>query len=144
MASKKQGDGMKKKGSGFTLIELMIVITIVGILAMVAIPAYDSYMMRGRRSDAQQLLIEIATKQGQFLLDARGYADAVGDGGLNIGRTGWTCAAGCTNRFYSVAISTVDNNAQPPYFQLTATAEGIQAPDGALTLDSTGAKTGKW
>lgn len=49
-----------KTHSGFTLIELMITVAIVGILSMIAYPSYTDYMIRSRRSDAKAALIEAA------------------------------------------------------------------------------------
>lgn len=48
----------RNKNPGFTLIELMIVVTVVAILAAIAIPAYSDYVTRARRSDAQAALLE--------------------------------------------------------------------------------------
>ena len=141
---------MRRPGmQGFTLVELLITVTIIGILAAVAYPSFDRYLIKARRSDAQQLLTDISSKQGQFILDARSYTDILGTGGLNIARDKWTCAttnAGCTGIYYTVAISTLTNAATPPYYQATATpvAGKSNASDGNLTLDSTGAKTGTW
>ena len=136
---------------GFTLVELMIVVAIIGVLAAVAYPSYDKYVTKARRSDAHQLLTEIYSKNGQYLLDARGYSDIIGTatGGLNMARSGWTCAttnAGCTNQYYTVTVSSLDNAATPPYFKASAVpiAGSTQASDGTLTIDSTGAKTGTW
>ena len=49
---------MKAGASGFTLIELMIVVTVVAVIAAIAIPAYGDYVIRARRSDAQSALLE--------------------------------------------------------------------------------------
>lgn len=131
---------------GFTLVELMIVVVVIGIIAAIAYPSYQDYVTRAKRSDAQQLMSEIALKQGQYILDARAYTDKIGSGGLNVSRSGWTCATSspyaCTNSLYSVTV-TVDNNATPPSFTITAApVSGTpQANDGTLTLSSTGAKT---
>jgi type IV pilus assembly protein PilE len=130
---------------GFTLIELMIVLAILGVLSAIAYPSYDKYVTRSRRSEAQQLLTDIYAKQSQYMFDARGYTDKFDSTGLNYTRTGWTCSSTtCSNTFYDVTIGSLSNTATPPYYKLTAAAKASQAADGNLTLDSTGAKTGTW
>jgi type IV pilus assembly protein PilE len=127
-----------KQLRGVTIVELLIVMTIIGILTAIAFPAYDSYLRRGRRADAQALMMDIAAKEQQFLLDARQYTATIGNGGLNISISGWTCAATCTNASYSIAVAAP---AGPPTFTITATPQGAQVSDGALTLDHQGNRT---
>ena len=59
---------------GVTLLELMVVVVIVGILASVAYPSYQSFTLRARRADAQQTLMDIAARQERFFGDNRNYA----------------------------------------------------------------------
>jgi len=65
-----------KKHAGFTLIEVMITVAILGILAAVALPAYTDYMTRGKIPDATSTLAVKRTQIEQFFLDNRTYEGA--------------------------------------------------------------------
>lgn len=124
-----------KKNQGFTLIELMITVAVVGILAAIAYPSYQSYLRRGHRADAQAYMMDLAQRQQQYLTDNRAYAPDVNSLSAPVPAN----VAG----FYTVQIVT---GATPPTFTITATAKGSQAPDGNLSIDNTGAKapSTKW
>ncbi|MBI1964748.1 MAG: prepilin-type N-terminal cleavage/methylation domain-containing protein [Betaproteobacteria bacterium] len=64
---------MEKKNGGFTLIELMIVVVIVGILASVAVPAYTDYVRRGKITEATTNLAALRVRMEQFFQDNRTY-----------------------------------------------------------------------
>lgn len=70
---------MVKKQTGFTLIELMIVVVIVGILAAVAIPNYQEYVKRGARTAGQAYLSGLAQAQELRFQNARAYSDTATD-----------------------------------------------------------------
>jgi type IV pilus assembly protein PilE len=63
---------------GFTLIELMVAVAIVGILAAIAAPAYTDYVVRGRIPDATNALATKAVRNEQFFQDNRTYVGAPG------------------------------------------------------------------
>jgi prepilin-type N-terminal cleavage/methylation domain-containing protein len=67
----------RKDESGFTLIELMIVIAIIGILAAIAIPQFSAYRTRSYNSAANADLRNAATAQEAYYVDAQSYASAV-------------------------------------------------------------------
>lgn len=135
-----------RNSQGFSLIELMIVLVIMGILSAIAIPGYQNYVKKANRADAQQVMMTIANKQQQYLLDARMYSNILGSAGLNVlaGDNKWTCtnvqATGCSNERYLITAE-VDNGAAPPTFTVIAIPTAIQSSDGTLRLLSTGAKT---
>lgn len=125
----------RMKNSGFTLIELMIVVAIVGILAMIALPSYENHVIRGNRSAAQAQMMDIANRQHQYLLANRVYATKA--------ELGYTLTSDVSNNYdYDI---TVDNNPDDgtpsPSYIITFTPSGRQAKDGALTLNSQGVKT---
>ena len=75
---------MHKKSTGFTLIELMIVVVVVAVLAAVALPSYSQYMRKAHRAQAQGFMLALANKEEQFILDQRAYTTTIGSGGLGL------------------------------------------------------------
>ena len=123
---------------GFTLIELMITVAVVGILAMIAYPGYMSQLIKGRRSAAQAVLLDIAQREQQYLLDARTYAGTVAT--LN------TTIPVNVSTYYTVTIAPAAG--PPASFVATATplAGTAQASDVVLSISDTGVKSpaGTW
>lgn len=62
-----------KLAKGFTLVELMIVVVVVGILSMVALPAYTDYIMRGKIPEATSNLATLRVRMEQWFQDNRTY-----------------------------------------------------------------------
>jgi type IV pilus assembly protein PilE len=117
---------------GFTLIEMLIVVAIVGILASVALPSYGNYLVRGNRAAAQAYLLNVAQAQAQYFADARSYAAT--PAALNLPVPAEVAS------YYTVTIDAADG--PPPSFTVTATpVTGTrQAGDGVLTIDNSGAR----
>jgi len=67
---------LKPANKGFTLVELMITVAIVGILAAVAIPSYRSYVVRGKIPEGTSVLAVRQVRLEQFFQDRRTYAGA--------------------------------------------------------------------
>lgn len=122
--------------NGFTLIELMIAVAIIGILAAIAYPSYSEYVVRSNRSAAESFILGVANKQEQYMLDAREYASAL----ATLGMSGVPSEV---SRNYAISL-TADNAATPPAYVITATPTGTQAARdtqcGAVTVNQAGTK----
>lgn len=66
-----------RHASGFTLIELLITVVILGIIASIALPSYNSYVVRSKLTEAHQVLSDLRVKQEQRFQDARTYSNAL-------------------------------------------------------------------
>lgn len=123
--------------SGFTLAELMIVVAIVAILAAIAIPSYNRYVLRANRSAAEDVMMSMASAQERFMIDSRQYTTANSD-------LGYGTLPDTVSPNYGIAMTT--SVGPPPGFTITATpvAGSNQANDtdcNVLTLDSNGNKS---
>jgi type IV pilus assembly protein PilE len=102
------------RSAGFTLIEVMIVVAIIGILATIAIPAYSDYVMRGRIPDATSYLSTMAVRMEQAFQDSRSYQPTAAN----------VCAIGATDttssRYFNFACVTTSST----LFTITATGKG--------------------
>ena len=108
---------------GFTLIELMIAVAVVGLLSVLAYPSYQQQVAKGRRADAKQALLELAQKMERFYTERGTYAGAA------LGNTGLypNLSAG---GYYDLTITaqTVDG------FTVKATPRGAQAGDACASF----------
>jgi type IV pilus assembly protein PilE len=118
---------------GFTLLEVMIAVVVVGILAAIALPSYSAHLRKSARAEAQSTLTDAASRQQQFLVDRRRYASS-------MSQLGVTPSTDLAAKFtFTVAADA----GPPPAFSVTATASGDQARDACptLTIDSGGHRT---
>lgn len=121
------------KNKGFSLIELLIVIAIVAILAAIAYPSYTSFIEDSKRSRVQQFMLEVASRQEQYFMDARQYFATADMAGLGLNEPQ------AVDNQYDVTV-VPDNGATPPTYTITATP--INGMGGAVqTLNSLGEKT---
>jgi type IV pilus assembly protein PilE len=133
-----KGPGVVRRTSGFTLIELMITVTVVAILASIAVPSFMQQVRKGRRSSAKATMMDIANREQQYLLASRTYADTA-----TLLATGYTVPSD-VSAYYTWTVTV--NSTTVPTFAITFTAVGAQAVDGPLTLDQAGnrAPLSKW
>lgn len=122
---------ISREQAGFTLIELMIAVVVVAILAMVAIPAYNDSVTKGRRSDAKSTLTTIAARQEQYFMDNKQYTD-------DLTKLGYDAAnkASSIDGYYKITAVTPTTNT----FDLTAVPVDNDSECGDFTLDETGAQ----
>lgn len=125
----------QNKEAGFTLIEVMIVVVIIGILAAIAYPSYQEQVRKSRRADATGVLTEAAQWLERFYTENGRYDQ---DRGGNAVVLPYTRAPIDGTQAYTVQLAAVARNS----FTVRAVPMGPQAGDrcGTLTLTNTGAK----
>jgi type IV pilus assembly protein PilE len=142
-----------RSNAGFTLIELIVAVTIVGLLTMIAVPAYRSYVLRSNRAVAKAVLVDMAAREETYFVDRKTYG-ALSVLGLNtyLNRDSSTSTTQTSNSIYSLSVGTLLTSSTCPATGLTgsvtsagytvaATPVGTQVNDTScvsLCLTSTG------
>ena len=118
---------MKTRQHGFTLIELMVVVVVIGILVAFAYPSYQQYIARTHRTEAQAIMMAQAQQQERLMTNTGAYVAQSVNSPEN---------SGAGDRFYSIVTTLPADGG----YLITATPEGRQndAKCGTLTLDTIG------
>jgi type IV pilus assembly protein PilE len=126
--------------TGFSLIEVMIVMVIIGVLLMVAVPGYQESMKKTRRTDAMRDLMELTSRQERFYAQHSEYAQEVeSPTGLNFGN------AASSAEHYTLSVTACEDKDPDDFsacYVLIAEPKpgGLQSDDkcGTLSVDSRG------
>lgn len=126
--------------TGFTLIEVLIVVAIVGILAAIAYPSYVDQVNKVRRADAQAALVELAAKLQEYYIDQTPTPTYVGaslKGDDAIFPNTVPLESDDTDKHYDLGFATPPTSS---FFKIEAKPVGTMAGDFTFSLDSRGSK----
>ncbi len=141
---KETADVRRNTNAGFTLIELMVVVIVLGILVAVALPSYQNYILKGNRAVAKAKLLDVAARQETYFGDNKVYTNSMGFFGfatVTMGvddKSNWV-APDSANAIYVISLALTNGGLS---YTATATPVNRQTKDSGncatFTLTNTG------
>jgi type IV pilus assembly protein PilE len=136
----------KRAAAGFSLIELMATVLIVGILMAIAVPSYSNHIRKSRRTEAKTALLDLAGREERYYNAQNNAYTAVA---ANLGYAAAGATTVMTNfsvgsGYYLVTVTASAAGTFPATYSITATPTGTQAADTtctSFTVDQTGQQT---
>lgn len=123
---------------GFTLIELMIVVAIIGIISAIAYPSYSQYLVKAGRAEGMSMLLQVMERQENHYRNKLTYSTDLSQIGFGSGNVESETGK------YSISAETCASGSIKRCVLLTATGQGRQIGDGDFTLNSRGEKSANW
>lgn len=122
---------------GFSLLELLVVISLIALLTAIAIPSYHSYITQTNRLDGKKAVLELSARLEQYFFDFQTYT-------IDIEQLGGTITS--ERGFYTLNITAEDCGDIVFCYQISAEpiASSPQANDPPFTLNSLNKRTGIW
>jgi len=122
------------KQAGFTLMESMITVLIVGILMSIAIPSYNDYVIRSNRTEAMNGLLDMMRAQENYFANEFTYT-------TDLTHLNYNSVQDTYSGVYKITSETCGTDPLTECVKLIATPQGTQANDGTMTLTSRGERT---
>lgn len=122
------------KQTGFSLIELMVTVVIIGIITSVAVPSYQRYVVEASRIEGMTALLDIMRLQEDYFANNLTYTD-------NLVNLNYTGPVETDSGRYLITADECTGLELTDCIELTATAQFAQSEDGNLVLDSRGIRS---
>lgn len=125
------------KKNGYTLMELLVTVAVIGVLASITIPTYKSYSVKTRRSEGRAFAMEIMQRQEKYYTENNTYT-------INLSQLGYSSSTPTSERSYYKVTATAASDGIANNVILTSVPQGTQASDtecGSFIINSNGSKS---
>lgn len=121
----------RRNSDGFTLLEAVVTIAVVGILAAIALPSYQSYQLRAHRAEGKTCIADAQGRLERYYSRNNSYPKDLNDPELAMDAA---CSVDGGDAVYTLSVAQPDGQSAVCCYEITATANGTQAKDGDLVL----------